>query len=273
MVPRALTAVVFGLLGLAVSAASVGAEVRLSVNGGQVDLVARQATVREILDEWTKVAGTTFIGLGELPSDVVTLDLRGVSERQALEILLRTASGYIILPDATGAPIQSQFRSVLVLNGSVAHAQGDNLSARLARPLPAVAESQSVDIASGEVTGNDLSTDASVSGGDDTGFPPASQGGVTGRSARERPLPSQPNGLPPGVKPGEPIGDPFSRPGLIPAWQQDSLPALPSGRVVAPSGSATPGAIVSPQMRTPGADRSMSEPSPVPGAAATPPSQ
>jgi hypothetical protein len=53
-----LTAVTLALLG---SAPQVGAEVQLSIQDGRVKLVARDATVREILAEWARVGQTKII--------------------------------------------------------------------------------------------------------------------------------------------------------------------------------------------------------------------
>jgi hypothetical protein len=74
--------------------ASAG-EVRLSIKDGRVALVARDATLREILIEWERVGGTRIVNRDRVPGTRLTLELPDVTEEQALTTLLRPIAGYV----------------------------------------------------------------------------------------------------------------------------------------------------------------------------------
>jgi hypothetical protein len=91
------------------------AEVQLTIQGGRVSLVANGATLRQILMEWSTVGHTTIVNAEQVPGEPMTLQLIDVPEEQALEILLRTLSGYIAAPRATPVASFSRFDRILVL--------------------------------------------------------------------------------------------------------------------------------------------------------------
>jgi hypothetical protein len=84
--------VVLALAGPGLAAAG---EVRLSITNGRVDLVARDATLREILIEWERVGGTRIINRDRVPGTRLSLELANVTEDQALSTLLRPIAGYM----------------------------------------------------------------------------------------------------------------------------------------------------------------------------------
>jgi len=86
-------------LGLALVLAAPGlagaGEVRLTIKDGRVALVARDATLRDILVEWERVGGTRIVNRDRVPGTRLTLELANVSEEQALTTLLRPIAGYM----------------------------------------------------------------------------------------------------------------------------------------------------------------------------------
>src|SRR5689334_4456047 len=65
--------------------------------GGTVTLHATNVTVDEILARWAKTTGLTVVSQNGHGSDVpVTVHVSGVSEREALGLVLRDLSGYIM---------------------------------------------------------------------------------------------------------------------------------------------------------------------------------
>lgn len=112
-----LSAATLVLLG---SASPVGAEVQLSIQDGLVRLVARDATVREILAEWARVGQTKIINAERIPGGPVTLELTDVPERQALDVLLRTISGYVAATRTTVVARASMFDRIIVMPTTVA---------------------------------------------------------------------------------------------------------------------------------------------------------
>jgi hypothetical protein len=106
------------MAGLAVPAAR--ADIQLSIRDGRVVLIANNATIADIMAEWTKVGRITIVNADKLPRDVVTLELRNVSERQALDILLRSTSGFLAALRADDDPNASLFDRIVVMPPSVA---------------------------------------------------------------------------------------------------------------------------------------------------------
>lgn len=89
----AAAAVVIALLGWVAPAA---AQVKLEFKNGLVSLSAQNAPIRSILAEWARVGGTRIINGDRVTGAPVTLELTGVTERQAMEVLLRNTAGYIV---------------------------------------------------------------------------------------------------------------------------------------------------------------------------------
>lgn len=91
------------------------AEVQLSLRDGRVTLVARDATIRQILAEWARVGKTKIINAERIPGGPLTLELKNVPEAEALDVLLRTLSGYIAAPRTALAPDASVFDTIAVM--------------------------------------------------------------------------------------------------------------------------------------------------------------
>jgi hypothetical protein len=125
------TVTIVGLLCLPGSAAAQ--QVRLELKDGLVTLDATEATPAAILAEWARVGGTRIIDGDRVTGARVTLKLEGVPERQALDIVLRSAAGYIAAPRRAGDAGASQFERVVVMPVSV------NAAAARRTPLPAAA--------------------------------------------------------------------------------------------------------------------------------------
>jgi hypothetical protein len=96
-------------------AATASADVQLSIQNGRVTLVAKDATVRQILAEWARVGQTRIVNVDRIPGGPVTLELRDVSEQQALRVLLRSLGGYVTALRATAVADASVFDRILVM--------------------------------------------------------------------------------------------------------------------------------------------------------------
>jgi hypothetical protein len=94
--------------------------VQLQFNAGQVTLSAQNAPVRAILAEWAKLGGATIVNGDRVAGPPVTLELAGVPERQALDIVLRSVAGYIVAPRPAGSSGASTFNRIVILPTSVA---------------------------------------------------------------------------------------------------------------------------------------------------------
>ena len=61
------------------------ADVQLTIRNGQVSLVAKDATVRQILTEWARVGQTKIVNVERSPGGPITLELKDVPEQEALK--------------------------------------------------------------------------------------------------------------------------------------------------------------------------------------------
>ena len=126
LVPHMRRYTLLTLIALCISAAPVAAQqVTLSMRDGLVTLDARNVTVRQILTEWTRIGRVAMVNGDKVTGMPVTLQLTGVPERQALDIVLRGVAGYMVSARPAGAVLdaaQSQFDKVLILATSAAPA-------------------------------------------------------------------------------------------------------------------------------------------------------
>lgn len=127
--------VLFAIAVLVASALPAAAQsISLSLRDGRVTLVTQNATPAAILAEWAR-QGQMKVQDGErVPGTPLTLQLQNVPEREALDIVLRGAAGYIAAP-RTGqvAGTLSRFDRVIVMATSPGAAAG----ARTASARPA----------------------------------------------------------------------------------------------------------------------------------------
>ncbi len=223
-----------GLAALLWTAQAEAQHVSLDIRDGAVTLDARGATVRQILAEWARVGGVRVINAEKVGATPVTLLLRDVTERQALDILLREAGGYLLFARREGTPGSSSFEQILVVPVSSApQAQPPTAAARadlapyrraiagapFIAPLPEAAPGDGrsgADVTSPEADEEDAPDD-DVSGDD-----PA-------EAETRPPTPSLPPPPPP-PDPGNPFGSAgaSARPGVV------TTPAGPPPGVVYP---------------------------------------
>ena len=115
--------------------------ISLTLRDGRVTLVTQNATPAAILAEWAR-QGQMKVQDGErVPGTPLTLQLQNVPEREALDIVLRGAAGYIAAP-RTGqvAGTLSRFDRVIVMATSPGAAGASAASARpVSVPPPAAA--------------------------------------------------------------------------------------------------------------------------------------
>jgi hypothetical protein len=92
----------------------------VNIRGGLVSVDATNATLREILAEWARVGHTTIVNGEKVPSAPLTIQLVDVPEGRALDVLLRSVSGYVAAPRRTVDPSLSRFDRILVMPASSA---------------------------------------------------------------------------------------------------------------------------------------------------------
>jgi hypothetical protein len=98
-----------------VAASTASAQVQLTMENGRVSLVAKDATVRQILTEWARVGQTKIVNVERVPGGPITIELNNVTEAQALDVLLRALSGYITAPRPVDVANLSHFDRIIIM--------------------------------------------------------------------------------------------------------------------------------------------------------------
>lgn len=105
---------VVALLGAGASSAAAQG-VTLEFQDGKVRLNAQNAPVSQILSEWSRRGRTTIVNGERIPGPPVTLELQDVSEQQALEIVLRGVSGYLVAARDTAVAGASAYDRIYII--------------------------------------------------------------------------------------------------------------------------------------------------------------
>ena len=85
---------------------SFGADdIQVGIDGGRVTLVATDATLADVLAEWSRVGDTRFVGAEPIGGERVTLRLTDERpEAEAIHLVVRAAAGYVAAPRRAGNP-------------------------------------------------------------------------------------------------------------------------------------------------------------------------
>jgi hypothetical protein len=133
-------------LSLALLATPAAAEVQLTIDGGRVTLSAKNATVGQILAEWAKVGQTKIVNGERVAGGPVSIELANVPELDAIEILLRSAGGYVLAPRRVETAKASRYDRILIfptssiMSGTPRPAVAATPSAAPPRPFPQPAQ-------------------------------------------------------------------------------------------------------------------------------------
>ncbi|MGB7217476.1 MAG: hypothetical protein WBD07_01600 [Vicinamibacterales bacterium] len=213
---------------LGVGSTASAQQVQLAMRNGRVSLVAKDATVRQILAEWARIGQTKVVNLERIPGGPITIELTNVSEDEALDVLLRSVSGYMTAPRPTPVAGLSWYDRIVVMPTSATPPRAAPAASTASRPLlppPVVDDSD----------------------GDQP--PPASQAvPPRGPVFTNFPQPQilNPQQAAPGAGPANPL---FPQPQILNP-QQQAVPGAPSPVISAPTASgggvSVPGMIVPP---------------------------
>jgi hypothetical protein len=118
------------LVGATLTTTADAADVRITIANGKVSVSAKDATIGQILNEWARVGQTRIVNVERLTGAPMTLELTDVPEAQALDTLLRSASGYLAAPRAVALPNASSYDRIFVL------ATSSGTPARVVAPAP-----------------------------------------------------------------------------------------------------------------------------------------
>ena len=108
-------AVVLVVLVLGSASWAASGELKLTLGDGRATLIAQDVPLRQILAEWARIGKTTIVNGDKLTGPPLTLQLVDRPEREVLEVLLRSASGYIAAAREVNLAGASQFDRVMIL--------------------------------------------------------------------------------------------------------------------------------------------------------------
>jgi hypothetical protein len=91
------------------------ADVHITIQDGRVSLDAKDATLRQILAEWARVGQTRIVNAERVPGGPLTIKFTNVPEEQALDMVLRSLTGYVAAPRQTVAANLSRFDRIVVV--------------------------------------------------------------------------------------------------------------------------------------------------------------
>jgi len=102
------------------TASAASAEVKVTIHDGLVTVVAKDATIRQIIAEWARVGQAKVVNAERLPGGPISLELTNMPEGMALDTLLRGAAGYVAAPRPQMVAGLSLFDRVIVMPTSSA---------------------------------------------------------------------------------------------------------------------------------------------------------
>jgi len=209
----------------ALGAAPASADVRVTMRDGRVTVVAKDATLRQILAEWARVGQARIVNGEQVAGGPITIELTDLPERQALDILMRSVGGYFAAPRPTALPNAAFYDRIIVLPAAAPRSTSVSNSAPAPLPQPRF-QPNPVD--------------------DDAAFQRAPFAPPTPQPAgAAMPVTAAPQLTPaPAFQPGPPI-----QPGAPPA----SAPIAPAAS--GPLGSSRPGVIAAPPQQPPQANQ------------------
>ena len=90
-------------------------DLKLTMQDGRVTLMAESVPVRQILQEWARVGQTRIVNAEKLSGPALTVQLVNMPERDALDIVLRSAAGYIAAPRPVAMAGAATFDRITIL--------------------------------------------------------------------------------------------------------------------------------------------------------------
>jgi hypothetical protein len=100
-------------LGVAIPASA--GELTVTIANGRATVIAQNVPLRQILAEWARVGSTRMVNAEKLTGGPISIELVDMPEKEALDILLRSAAGYLTGPRPVGVAGASIYDRVMIL--------------------------------------------------------------------------------------------------------------------------------------------------------------
>jgi hypothetical protein len=217
---RSVVPILVAFSAIVTTAPASAQHLSLDIREGRVTLDARDVTLQQILAEWTRIGGVRVINGERVTASPLSLLLRDMSEREALDILLSGQAGYMLVARRGTGTGASAFEGILILASSTPPAAGPAAPIGGAvpdPPQPQIASTEDAGAFAGsiqdEIEKRDATEPAPAASGPAAGIP-AGPGGMMRPSTPATAVPPTP-ALPPrptanpfGVAPGSAAPNP-----------------------------------------------------------------
>jgi hypothetical protein len=104
------------------STAATAGDLKMSMQNGRVTIIADNVPLRQILQEWARVGQSNILNIDKVNGPAISLQLIDTPEKEALDILLRSASGYIAAPRSDVVANASMYDRITIMATSHAPA-------------------------------------------------------------------------------------------------------------------------------------------------------
>jgi hypothetical protein len=231
-------------------------QLKLEIQDGRVTLEAQNVPVRQILAEWARVGGTKIVNGEKVVGSPLTLQFQAMPERQALDIILRGVSGYMLAARQADTGV-SAFDRIMILPTSAAPrnpapapvntAFGNRNVPAPPTPVPAEPEEEEI-VEDGEEADAEPEEDEEPGSEAEEGEPssaPAQQGGNRFQPRRGNYFPNPMSGAQPTAFPQPGTVQAF--PGQQPQQEEgEATPPTPGNPFGVPAGASTVPGVVTP---------------------------
>jgi hypothetical protein len=119
---KLLRAAIVASVACSLPAAASAGDLKMSMQNGRVTILADNVPLRQILVEWARIGQSKILNIDKVSGPAVTLQLVDTPEKDALDILLRSASGYIAAPRAELIADASMYDRITIMATSRAPA-------------------------------------------------------------------------------------------------------------------------------------------------------
>lgn len=110
----------FSALAVLFAIPAFAGELKLSINSGRVTIIATNVPIAQVLQEWARVGQTRIVNGDRIMGPPITVQLVNVPEKEALDIILRSASGYVAAPRSELVMGTSMYDRIMVMATSIA---------------------------------------------------------------------------------------------------------------------------------------------------------
>lgn len=124
---------------VSLDAAPAASEVRIEFTNAGVSIAARDATASEILAEYGRQGHVLIVNGDVGDGSRVTLRIDAAAESEALDLVLRTAGGYVALPRSVPMDRGSRFERIFVMRRSASVTEAVHQAAAAPAEPPPVA--------------------------------------------------------------------------------------------------------------------------------------